>query len=158
MCGGSDHMLVSGVRVSKSIISRPKYIMKRSYRNLNPSEFLTAVQKISWLDVYLCTDVNKAVKLISDKILFILDLMAPMKCIQIRNNYNPWLSDETRKFMTERDILHRTAIDSKKESDWIKYKKVRNQVIKRQRFEEVACKRLKLSQCGQDSKKIWKHV
>ena len=41
------------------------------------------INQVSWLDFYLCQDVDKAVKVLSDKITFILDIMAPMKTIQI---------------------------------------------------------------------------
>ena len=136
----------------------PKYINKRSYKKFDPSEFVAAVEQISWLDVYLCTDVDMAVELLSEKIVFILDVMAPMKCIQLRKHYNPWLSDTTKELMAERDKLHKVAILSKKDSDWANYKKKRNEVVKRQKVEEASGQRLKLSQCGQDSSKIWNNV
>ena len=95
-CGGSDHMLIFAVRYGKSIRSAPSYIRKRSFKNFIPSDFIAAIQQVSWLDVYLCIEVDKAVELLSDKITAILDKMAPMKTIQIRTNYNPWLSQQTK--------------------------------------------------------------
>ena len=65
---GSDHMLVTGVRLNKGVVSsRPKYINKRSYKNFDSSKFVAAVEQINQLDVYLCTDVNMTVELISEK-------------------------------------------------------------------------------------------
>ena len=62
-CGGSDHMLISAIRYSKSIKSSPKYIHKRCYMNFDSDLFVQAVQQLSWLDVYLCDDVDYAVGL-----------------------------------------------------------------------------------------------
>ena len=69
---------------------------KRSFKNFNPEEFISEIRKIIWLDVYLCENVNQAVELMSNKITSILDIMAPIKTVQVRTNYAPWLSEETR--------------------------------------------------------------
>ena len=102
-------MLIFAVRYSSSIRSRPSYIRKRSFKNFIPSDFIAAIQQVSWLDLYLCSDVDRAVRLLSDKITFILDEMAPMKTVQIRTNYNPWLSQLTKDLMEERDRRQKLA-------------------------------------------------
>ena len=96
-------MLIFAVRYANSIKTRPSYIRQRTYKNLLPYDFTTAIQQVSWLDVYLCTDVDLAVKLLSDKITAILDQMAPMRTVQIRTNYIPWLSKTTKDMMEERN-------------------------------------------------------
>ena len=49
--------------------------------------------------MYLTEDVDVAVHLLSEKLIGILDKMAPLKTIQIRKNYNPFISKETLKMM-----------------------------------------------------------
>ena len=78
----------------------PRYIRKRSYKHFNPEEFKQAIQRVSWLDVYFSD--NHAVKMMSDKMTGILDSMAPMRTVQVRTNYAPWLSQETKDLMSER--------------------------------------------------------
>ena len=80
--GGSDHMLISAVRFSKTVKSKPKYLRKRCYGYFDPEYFKERVQQIRWLDIYLSNDVNEAVNLFYDKIRYILDAMAPMRTIQ----------------------------------------------------------------------------
>ena len=41
-CGASDHMLISGIRHSKSLKSGPRYMRKRKYSQFNPEEFIHA--------------------------------------------------------------------------------------------------------------------
>ena len=53
----------------------------------------------------------------------ILNTMAPLKTIQIKSKYNPWISEETKVMMNERDKLHEEAC---KNGDWSEFKKIRN--------------------------------
>ena len=156
--GGSDHLLVLAIRNTRSTISRPSYVRKRIYRKFNPCEFIEAVQQTSWLDVYLCNDVDKAVTLMSDKIRFILDTMAPLKTIQVRTNYNPWLSEVTKDMIKQRNILHKRAIDSGDVQDWTDYKLIRNRVVSRQKYEGKTNQSKKLSEIGHNSANLWKNV
>ena len=94
-------MLIFAVRYSRAVKTSPRYERKRSYKNFDPNLFLVAVQQINWLDLYLSTDVNQAVQILSDKITFILDVMAPIRTIQVRTKYAPWLSKETIRLMKE---------------------------------------------------------
>ena len=105
------------------------------YKNFNPWDFIEAVQQITWLDVYLCNNVDDAVNLMSDKIRFILDAMAPLKTIQVRTNYNPWISDDTKDMIKQRNILHKRAVDSGNIQDWTDYKIIWNRVVSRQKYE-----------------------
>ena len=151
-------MLIHAVRYSRSIKPSPRYVRRRSYKNFNSGSFITAVQQLSWLDLYLCEDVNTAVKILSEKLTFILDTMAPMKTIQVRKKYVPWLSKATLNLMKERDALQKNAAESKNDDDWKKFKKLRNQINNRLKYEETNWQRLKLDECGQDSSKVWKNV
>ena len=94
------------------------------------------VQKISWWDLYNCDEVNEAVKLITDKLTLILDKMCPIKMIQIRSKYCSWLSNETKMLMKERDEAQKLASNSKRNTDWIKYKQLRNSVTNRLKSEK----------------------
>ena len=79
--------------------------------------------------------------------------MAPLKTIQIRKQYNPWISSETKDMMKERDRLHAAACTN---GDWSEFKKVRNKVNNRLEFEENFYKQQKFKQCKGDPKSTWK--
>ena len=70
------------------------------------------MKQITWLDLYLATDVNQAVQLLSEKITLILEPMAPLRTVQVRTSYAPWLSKETITLMKERDMLQKKAAES----------------------------------------------
>ena len=94
----------------------------------------------------------------STKITSILDIMAPMRTVQVRTNYAPWLSHETKDLMRERDSLQKTAAQTRSSEDWKKYKGLRNKINSRLKSEERNWQRLRITECGQNSAKVWKNV
>ena len=55
---GSDHKVIMGVRYSKLIRNRTKYVKKRSYKNFDEQKFLDKIKNTSWWDVYITTDID----------------------------------------------------------------------------------------------------
>ena len=156
--GGSDHMLIGAIRFSRSIKNSPKYIRKRSYRNFDSNLFIQEVRQICWLNVYLCEDADEAVHLLSEHITGILDKMAPMKTVQIRTNFSPWISKETLEMMKERNKLQKLASETGDKNDWKKYKHLRNKLKNRLKYEETKWQKLRLEECDTSSGKVWKSV
>ena len=64
-----------------------------------------------------------------EKSLFIevLDKHAPLQNKKIKSKSVPWITSKIKMLITERDKLKRKAIITKQESDWLIYKKARNQ-------------------------------
>ena len=85
--------------------------------------------------------------------------MAPIRTIQIRENYAPWLSHETRKIMAERDLAQKIASETKNEEDWRTFKRLRNSVNRILKNEKRKWQR-RNSQCENenDTKQIWKNI
>ena len=81
-----------------------------------------------------------------------------MRTIQIRTNYNPWLSQLTKDMMSERDRLHKLAAETQDSEDWKKFKVIRNKINNRLKSEEKDWQRSKINDCGDDSKKLWKNI
>ena len=101
--GGSDHKVLKTTRFTKAAISKPRLIRKRSYKNFDPLLFIQSVRNISWWEVYACEDCEKAVQLMSTKLKDILDVMAPVVSVQVRTKYAPWMSQNTKDKIKERN-------------------------------------------------------
>ena len=84
--------------------------------------------------------------------------MAPIKKIQIRKNYAPWLSDTTKELIKERNEAQKVAFTSKKLEDWEKFKKLRNNLTSRLKHEKENWQQRKLENCDSNSGKIWDSV
>ena len=156
--GASDHKLIFAKRYSKSIISNPRIIKKRCYKLFDPEKFLEALRNTSWWDLYSCKNVDHAVELFTNKINSILNIMAPIKNIQVRAKYAPWLSENTKLKLVERDLAKRTASESGKSEDWKTYKVKRNELNNVLRKEKERWQKGKLQEFSEDSSSTWKNV
>ena len=105
--------MIFATRFTKSEISKPRLIRKRSYRDFDPLKFLAAVRSISWWDIYSCENVEEAVSKMSGKLSFILDNMAPIKCIQVRTKYAHWMSQNIKDKIKVRDYAQKKAAETK---------------------------------------------
>ena len=120
--------------------------------------FLAAVRNIPFWEIYNCDDVNTAVRILTTRLNNILDLMAPIKTIQVRKKYCPWLSNETKVLQTKRNDLQKKAADTNNPNDWSEYKKVRNKVNNRLKHEKKDWQRNKLESVENDASKSWKNI
>ena len=157
--GGSDHKMIFAIRYTKAIISKPRLVRKRSYKNFNPQKFLEAVHKISWWPVYAeCFDTERAAILFTSKLNEILDIMAPLRTFQIRTKYTPWMSQSTKDLIQERNEAQARASNTNNDEEWRKYKRLRNRITNILREEKSQWQKNKLEQLGNNSSSIWKNV
>ena len=81
-----------------------------------------------------------------------------MKTFQIRSHYNPWLSQETKNLIDERERLHKVAVKTQETQKWEDFKALRNKINNRLKSEERVWQKTKLNDCENDSKNLWKNV
>ena len=153
--GGSDHKLVKVTRYAKSLKRNVRYVKKRSFKNFRREDFQAAVRQLSWWDVYNCQDPNEAAKLLTDKLSVILDTLAPVKTIQVRNKYAPWLSQNTKELMKERNAAQETASKTRDLDDWRKYKSLRNQATSKMKQERMTWEKMKLDGSKNNPNSLW---
>jgi hypothetical protein len=131
---------------------------KEASRIFSDQNFQAAVSNLSWWDIYICEDADQAAQLLTDKLTAILDTMAPIKTIQVRSKYAPWLSNSTKKLMEDRNKAGLTATQTKDNDDWRLYKSLRNTETSRMRQEKKAWEEMKLSSTKHNPSTLWKNV
>ena len=156
--GSSDHKLILATRTSKTVVSRPRIIKKRVYKNFNEDQFLNAIVNSNWWDVYSTDDLDSAVQLFTNKINNILNVMAPSKRIQIRSKYAPFMSAATKDLIKYRDSSFQQASFTGKNEDWDRYRMIRNRVTNSLRKEKLDWQRSKMSNIVNDNSTIWKNM
>ena len=156
--GGSDHKLLKIVRYTKSLKRSARYVRKRCFKNFNAEKFIQAVRQLSWYDLYLCQDVNQATKILTNKLGNILDTMAPIRTVQIQTRYAPWLSDNTKQLLTERNNAQKVAASSRDPDDWRFYKHLRNAATAKMKVEKRNWETMKLNNSEHDSSTLWKNI
>ena len=116
------------------------------------------MRKTSWWAVYSCEDANEAAEIFTSKLNKILDRHAPVKTFQTRTNFAPWLSDETKQLMKERDRAQLWASSTHNQTDWASYRAFRNKVTKRLKSEKKDWQKRKLEECSNESGKLWANI
>ena len=155
---GSDHKVIMGVRFAKMVKTNVRYVRKRSFKNFEETVFLQKIRSLSWWDLYQATDVNKAVDIFTKKVSHVLDQVAPVKTFQTSSKYCPWLTQETKVLIKERNKVQENLSKNKNHENSKKFRKLRNEVTKALRNDKLAWQRQKLETCSNDSGKLWKNV
>ena len=156
--GGSDHKLLKITRFSKTDVRSARYVRKRSYKNFCPEKFCEAVKQISWFDLYMCDSPTQAADILTRKLSEILDVLAPVKTIQIHTKYAAWLSDTTKEMLKLRNEAQAKASQTKDPDDWRAFKNLRNTATARLRSEKKDWERQKLDTANHNPATIWKNV
>ena len=153
---GSDHKVIMGVRMAKMLKNNTRYVRKRSFKNFSESVFLKEIHSLSWWDLYQATDVNTAVDIFTKNVNNILDRMAPVKTFQTSTKYCPWLTQETKLLIKERNKAQKLLSENKNQSNLKNFKNLRNEVTRRLRSDKITWQKQKLESCGKDSRGLWK--
>ena len=120
--------------------------------------FLEKIRNLSWWDVYRTDDVDEAVHLLTTKRNSILDTMAPVKTFQTNTKYCPWLSEDTKVLIQERNKAQEIASENKTDENLSRFKKLRNRVTNNLKQDKIKWKKGKLANCNGDSGKLWKNI
>ena len=160
--GSSDHAVIHAVRITKEGNLKKSIVRKRDYSKFDEQKFLAEVKSINWMCVYRCVDVNLAVEILTNKLNSILNRpdMAPIKTFQPRDHYAPWLSDETKDIMQQRDRAQAQYNTSLSAHDWEEYRQLRNDVTRTLKNEKTKWMKSKIESCENENndKMIWKNV
>ena len=163
--GASDHDMVSYVRYSKNPPSPARTIRRRSYKTFVEEAFLQDLSAVDWTEVYTSEDLDTAVDIFTQKFRHILNHHAPWIIFQLRKNFCPWLTEDMKELMDQRDRwkdkakeLAAAGVDASEEQvkAWGEYKRLRNRINNLKDSEEDRYKRGKIEENKDDSAKVWK--
>ena len=156
--GNSDHLAVLITKYSKELKIKPQTIRKRSYKHFDIKNFLKDVNESRInAEITAIRDIDEAALKFEELFGSILDKHAPVKVFQIRKHYVPYLSEETKLLMEERNCLKDEATLNGDEILLEEFKRKRNEVkVKSQDDQEEYIK--KEFDGNQSSSNMWKSV
>ena len=125
--GRSDHSFVYAVR-KFSIPSKNthKYVITRSFKNLNADAFRNDMRAVSWNSIDNCNTMDEMIENWYNMFTAIANNHAPIRSRRVQNKKSPWLTAELRQLITNCDQLKKQAIVSNDSELWNKFKKERN--------------------------------
>ena len=119
---------------------------------------------VDWSCVYLSRDLDEAVLHFTNSFNRILNIHAPWIKFQKRKNFSPWLTKSTIELMNQRDkakqkyemlVTSSSCRDDQVEA-WQDFKKLRNTVNNRKKYEEINYKKEKMVSSLDDPAKMWR--
>ena len=111
--GASDHLGVVVTKYTRADAAKPKVVKKRSYKNFTIENFLNEINSSNINNVITsCTNVEDAALKFETMFRSILDQHAPVKVFQIRKNYAPYLSEQTKKIIEVRNSWKEIAVNN----------------------------------------------
>ena len=93
--GLSDHQLIYCTRkITRTKTNVHKYIKTRSLKNYSQTLFLDKLRKINFPDYSNFKDINNAYSDFTEKVTSVIDEIAPIKEIRVKNNSQDWFDAE----------------------------------------------------------------
>ncbi|MGY8822307.1 MAG: reverse transcriptase domain-containing protein, partial [Pseudomonadales bacterium] len=104
--GLSDHQLIFCTRkISKIKYYSHRSIKARSFKKYTSSEYVKALEKMPFPDYEVFTDINSAYSDFCNKILTIIDKIAPIRESRLKGSTQAWFDGEIRDKIALRDRL-----------------------------------------------------
>lgn len=147
----SDHKLIYCTLGLAKEVKVPKIIKHRSFRHFNFNNFSTDIKNLPWNDIFYENNIENKVIILNNLILTLFDYHAPIKESLITKPKAPWLTQDLKVFMKQRDEALTKFKNSKSQGDWVNYKNLRNFTLAAVRRE----KRKYLDSLAGNSKKTW---
>lgn len=110
LVGFSDHNIVALTVKAKVPKAGPKVIHRRTYRNFLEKDFIFEIESIEWDAALEKMHVNAALDCFMNLFSTVCDKHAPIKKFTVRSVKAPWLDEELRNMMRDRDLLKKSAI------------------------------------------------
>lgn len=106
-----------------------RVIKSRQYKHFVLDNFLSDIEMVPWAMMEYVDDPIKAWKLWKQSFLSVADLTAPFKRERVKlSSIAPWLSNEIKLLMCERDRVKGIVIITGDHMKWTEYKSFKNQL------------------------------
>ena len=151
----SDHDLV---HVTLSLDHQPCIvdpIVYRDYKNIDANQLYTDLQSIPWRNIFDIEAVEDKVGFLNDNLRVLLDLHAPYKTVVPNRVHKPWVTENVRLLMRERDRLFTKFKKNKNPRIFQEYKTIRNFTNRALEREKKAYMRHQMSR---GSRELWSAV
>ena len=157
--GISDHyMTYVSRKVVKGQINGHKTVKIRSLRNYTRDKLVESLNSVNWSDVSNCSDVNQAWSTFESLFTGVLDIVAPVKEVRLKQRAEPWFTCDILDLIKERDSVLLHYKKSKNSDVYKEYCKLRNKVqrtVKRAKSEYLASQ---IEENKNNPKMLWQHL
>ena len=155
--GISDHLLTYCTRkITRTKFHDHKYIRIRSLKNYTQEKYIQTLKEINFPDYTKFNSVNEAYDDLIAKLTEVIDKLAPIKEVRIKNNTQEWFDDEIHSAIQNRDKRFSVFKRSRLCEDKLAFKRAQNNVqnlIKKKKKQYI---KNKLDENLGKPKELWK--
>lgn len=154
----TDHNIVYITKYTKVPKRPPRVIVKRSFKKFVLEDYQGDLAAVPWDLVYLEDDLDCAVDCFTKLFTNVIELHAPIRKCTIKAKPSPWIDQQLREAISQRDEAKIIASRSGLDSDIMIYRKYRNFVVKLNRQKKTLYYNTAFEECRNNSKQIWHTV
>ncbi|KAK3909441.1 RNA-directed DNA polymerase from mobile element jockey [Frankliniella fusca] len=129
----------------------------RNFKRICVESLLVDVEQAPWSQVYKESSIDNKVNEFNMILEGLMDQHAPEQNKLMKENYAPWMSNDIRRLLKERDKLRRKYNSTKCPVDFEKFRTVRNKVKQNIRNAKTKYYYDKFSE-GKDSRSLWNAI
>jgi hypothetical protein len=152
--GFSAHDLIFAVFNLKVPRFERKTVTYRDYKNLDQNKLFEYGNSLPWEEIYKLPDINEKVNLFTELMTNLFETCIPLKTAKIKQYTAPWMSDELKDFMKERDRLRKVYSRTKDPKDFEIFRLARNKAKQNCRNAKVKYFNELFDNCD-NSKDMW---
>lgn len=104
----------------------PKLISFRDFKNFNIDDFREDLLHTPWSNVLYINHIDEKVEFLTHHILDLFNKHAPIRTVRVSKPRAPWLTDNLKLIMKERDKARMKYNRLKTQENWNRYKNLRN--------------------------------
>ena len=154
----SDHDIIALIRKKYSYKYTPNVVNSRNYKNYDVNRIRDEMKTVNWQNVKDCHDSNLCWLLIKNVLTKCIDTYAPITNKTVKGKPIPWLTDQIKKQMNDRDKLLRKARKSKNADDWKNYKTIKNRTNNMINKAKTKYHKEILNENTSKPEKFWRHI
>ena len=160
--GKSDHMGLLVTKSTKEIRTAPRTTLKRVYKNFDKDNFVNDIREAKERGKFNCVltseDENDAFAKFCASYVHILNKHAPLKVIQNRTHYVPYLNEELRSLILLRNAAKCKAIEEGSSEAYNEYKTIRNEVSTKMKTAEARYYQSKFNDQEASTGTLWRNA
>ena len=123
-CSFSDHDIIYCTRkLNRGCFHKHNTTKVRCMKEYNKDEFVCKLQKLNWNSVLNNTSVNKAWYSFSQMFKNVIDEVAPLKEVRLKQRNQLWFNGEVREMIRLRNQAYSKFKQSKNNDDYLEFKK-----------------------------------
>lgn len=154
MHGLSDHDLIFCSLKHTHVSRDPCVVSYRDFRGVNYGAFYADLTTLPLYYVVELDDIDGKISFLNECLLHLLNTHIPVKTFKTNKRYSPWMTENVKKLIAERNIALRSYKFHNTTENWNYYKSLRNftTLCIRQEKKAYIAHQLKIS----DTKGTWK--